>query len=185
MHLLHKSTPEPESNSTVTSTSTVPGPLTGKVAIVTGASRGIGAAIVQRLADHGAHVVVNYASNADAANDDVNAINSKRSSSSDKDAAIAVKADVSSIAGATELVQQTVAAFGRVDVLVMNAGTMGYSTLADLSEEFFDKSVDCNIKGPVFLVKAASGYIQEDECCVSSDYIYSKISEMTYMQAAA
>jgi len=126
-------------------------PLLGKVAIVTGSSRSIGAAIVHRLADDGANVVVNYVSNSQAADEVTNAINARG-----KGKAIGVKADVSSIAGANHLLEESVKAFGKIDILVLNAGIMGSRTLADLDEQIFDAHIHINVKGPLFLTKAAA-----------------------------
>lgn len=94
--------------------------LTGKVALVTGSSRGIGAAIVRRLVADGANVVVNYASNSKAADDVVAELNAQREGS-----AVAVKADLSSLEQGKRLLEETTKAFGRIDVLVLNAGIMG------------------------------------------------------------
>jgi 3-oxoacyl-[acyl-carrier protein] reductase len=124
--------------------------LIGKVAIVTGSSRSIGAAIAQRLAEDGANVIINYISNSDAADKVINAINSKG-----KGKAVGVKADVSSVAGVNTLLEETVKAFGKLDILVLNAGIMGSRVLADVDEEFFDSHIRINVKGPLFLTKAA------------------------------
>lgn len=104
--------------------------LSGQVAIITGSSRSIGAAIARRLADDGANVVINYANNANAADHVVQEINAKRAG-----AAIAIKADVSSIAAAKSLLDETIKAFGRIDFLVLNAGIMGSKVLSDIDEE--------------------------------------------------
>lgn len=92
-----------------------PLPLAGKVAIVTGSSRSIGASIAKKFGADGASVVVNYVSNAAAAQEVVSAIPEGK--------AIAVKADAGSIAGGKELLDQTLKAFGKLDILVLNAGT--------------------------------------------------------------
>ena len=124
--------------------------LAGKVAIVTGSSRSIGAAIAQRLADDGANVVINYIANFQAANEVVAEINSRG-----KGKAVGVKADVSSSVGANLLLEETVKAFGKLDILVLNAGYMGSKVLADVDEQFFDTHIKLNVKGPLFLTKAA------------------------------
>ena len=125
--------------------------LAGKVAIITGSSRSIGAAIAQRLAEDGANVIINYVGNVQAANQVVDAINSKGVGK-----AVAVKADVSSAAGAKQLLDETIKAFGQLDILVLNAGIMGSKVLADVDEQFFDSHIQINVKGPVFLTKAAA-----------------------------
>lgn len=119
--------------------------LEGKTAIVTGASRGIGAAIARRLAADGAHVAVNYSHSADAANSLVETIQSQGGK------AFAVKADLSSAEGAKELFDVTDQAFvGKLDILVNNAGYLATGELADCSDEDFEKTVNLNIRG-VFL----------------------------------
>lgn len=110
--------------------STSTSPLAGKVAIVTGSSRSIGAAIAKRLAEDGANVVINYVGNVVAAEEVVSEINAKRPG-----AAVAIKADVSSIPAAKALLDGTIKAFGRIDILVLNAGIMGSKVLADIDEE--------------------------------------------------
>src|SRR5437764_1333660 len=107
--------------------------LSGKVAIVTGASRGIGRAIAQRLASEGAAVVVNYAGNAAAASEGVAAIEKSGGK------ALAVQADVSSVADVTRLFDEATDGFGKVDILVNNAGLILYKLLADTTEAEFDR----------------------------------------------
>lgn len=93
-------------------------PLSGKVALITGSSRSIGAAIAQKLASDGANVVVNYVSNASAADQVVQSIESQNG----KGKAIAVKADAGTIEGGKVLLDETLKAWGKVDILVLNAG---------------------------------------------------------------
>ncbi|KAK0457852.1 uncharacterized protein EV420DRAFT_1621006 [Desarmillaria tabescens] len=125
--------------------------LSGKVALVTGSSRGIGAAIAKRLADEGASVVINYVNSAKPAQELVSEIKSKG-----KGNAAAIKADASTIAGGKHLLDETIKAFGKLDILVLNAGIMGSKPLADIDETFFDNHINANVKGPLFLAKAAS-----------------------------
>src|SRR5579859_4962588 len=91
--------------------------LTGKVALVTGGSRGIGAAIAKRLAADGATVAITYAKDAKAASDVVKAIEAKGRK------AVAIQADAADVAAVQAAVEKTVAAFGQLDILVNNAGT--------------------------------------------------------------
>lgn len=125
--------------------------LSGKVALVTGSSRSIGAAIAKRLAEDGANVSVNYVSNSQAAGELVNSINSKRAG-----AAVAIKADVSTIVGGQKLLDETVRAFGKVDIIILNAAIMGSKTLAEIDEQYFDDHMNANVKGQLFLIKAAA-----------------------------
>ncbi|KAG6831075.1 hypothetical protein H0H92_012999 [Tricholoma furcatifolium] len=128
--------------------------LNDKVAIVTGSSRGIGAAIAQRLAEDGANVVINYVSNAQRADDVVSEIKAKG-----KGAAIAIKADASTISGGKQLVEETIKAFGKVDILICNAGIMGSKTLAEIDEKFFDDHFNINVKGPLFLAQTVASLL--------------------------
>ncbi|KAF8828874.1 hypothetical protein HHX47_DHR3000504 [Lentinula edodes] len=125
--------------------------LTDKVAIVTGSSRGIGAAIALRLAEEGAKVVVNYVSNLQAANEVVQKI--KLSGKGD---AVAIKADISTVEAGTILIDETLKLFGKLDILVLNAAALQYQVLADVTEHTYDTHMNTNVKGPLFLSQAAS-----------------------------
>lgn len=130
--------------------------LKGKVAIVTGASRGIGRAIAERLGQLGADVVVNYASNEAAARDCVAAIEGAGAR------ALAVKADVGRVSEIEALFATTVEAFGRIDVVVANAGieTVGISS-TDFTEEQFDRTFAVNTKGAYFTLREAARHVQD------------------------
>ena len=132
--------------------------LSGKVAVVTGSSRGIGAAIADRLVDDGANVVINYVNNEKAAKGVIDVLNSKRAN-----AAILVKADVSDAAQAQTLLDKTLAALGRIDIVVLNAGIMHLKTLTEVDELHYDSHFNTNVKGPLFLVKAAAPLLQAGE----------------------
>lgn len=121
--------------------------LENKVAIVTGASKGIGKATTLALAAAGALVVVNYSSDDAAAEEVVKAIGTKK--------AFAVKADVSSIAGIESLVQKTLARFHKIDILIANAGIMPMKDLEHTTEADFDRTFSMNVKGPYFLCQKA------------------------------
>lgn len=123
--------------------------LAGKVAVVSGASKGIGAAIAERLAEDGAAVIVNYAASAKQAE----AVVAKIKAAGGK--AEAVRADLSKPAEAKQLIDQTVAEFGRIDILVNNAGVYEFVALADVNEVHFDRIFDLNVKGLLFATKAA------------------------------
>jgi len=115
--------------------------LAGRVAIVTGGSRGIGKAVVELLSSCGAHVVVNYFRDEDAAAATVNLAQSYDVK------AIAVRANVARLNEAERLVQETVEHFGRVDFLICNAGIWEGAPVESLSEELWDKTLDINLKG--------------------------------------
>jgi 3-oxoacyl-[acyl-carrier protein] reductase len=122
--------------------------LSGKVALVTGGSRGIGRAISLALGAHGAKVAVNYASNAAAAEETARAIGGDG-------AAIAVGGDVGDPAAAASLVAATINAFGRIDILVNNAGVTADDLILRMSEAEWDKVIDTNLKGTFSVTKAA------------------------------
>jgi 3-oxoacyl-[acyl-carrier protein] reductase len=124
--------------------------LEGKVAIVTGASRGIGKAIAKTLASEGARVVVNYVHGASEANRAVEEIKAAGGK------AMAVAADVSEKNQAGRLVDETVKAFGRLDVLVNNAGVLMSGTILDTTEEDWDRVMAVNLKGPFNCMQAAA-----------------------------
>jgi 3-oxoacyl-[acyl-carrier protein] reductase len=114
---------------------------TSKVAIVTGASRGIGAAIAERLADDGFTVVVNYAASSGAAEALAGAIEAKGGR------ALAVKADVSDSHAVRGMFDVAETAFGGIDVLVNNAGIMMLAKIADSDDALFDRQIAINLKG--------------------------------------
>ncbi|KAF9003355.1 hypothetical protein BDQ17DRAFT_1409177 [Cyathus striatus] len=128
--------------------------LVGKVAVVTGSSRSIGAAIVTKLAEEGANVVVNYVNNSKPADKLVNEIKANG-----KCDAVAIKADASTLEGGRYLVDETIKTFGKLDILVCNAGFSGAKPLAEEDEKLFDATVNTNFKGPLFLAKFATEYL--------------------------
>lgn len=113
----------------------------GKVAIVTGASGGIGAAVAKRLASDGFSVVVNYVGNKEAADNVVDKIVAEHG------AATAVKADVSDPKAMTELFNAAESAFGGTDVLINNGGVMKLSPIGETTDDLFDRQVAINLKG--------------------------------------
>ena len=118
-------------------------PLADKVAIITGGSKGIGRATALRLAKDGAKIVINYSSDSDAANDLVNEIG--------KEYAIAIQADAGSVAGAEKIVDGAMKQFGKIDILIPNAGVLLMRDLESTSEADFNKAIGLNVKGPYFL----------------------------------
>ena len=123
--------------------------LTGKVAIVTGASKGIGASIAKHLADEGAAVVVNYASSKEGADRVVAEISGKGGK------AIAVQANVAKRTEIERLFSEAKKAFGRLDILVNNAGIYEFSPLEGVTEEHFHKQFDLNVLGLILASKEA------------------------------
>lgn len=124
--------------------------LKGKTAIVTGASRGIGKAIAEELAQNGANIVLNYRTSATAVEEVLENIKQNGVN------AIAVQADVSKSEEAQKLIQTAVDSFGRVDILVNNAGITKDNLLMRMSEEDFDTVIDVDLKGVFNCIKYAS-----------------------------
>jgi 3-oxoacyl-[acyl-carrier protein] reductase len=123
--------------------------LAGKVAVVTGASKGIGASIAKQLAAAGASVVVNYAS----AKDDAERVVASIKQHGGK--AVAVQGDVSKEADVKRLFAETAKAFGAVDVLVNNAGVYAFQAIEDLAEAEYRRQFDINVLGPLLATKEA------------------------------
>lgn len=123
--------------------------LTGKTAIVTGASKGIGASIAQHLAAAGASVAVNYSSSREGADRVVAAIISAGGK------AVAVQADVAKKADVERLFKETLAAFGQLDILVNNAGMYEVAPLGGITEEHFHRQFDLNVLGLILTIQEA------------------------------
>src|SRR5438552_18752589 len=123
--------------------------LAGKVAVVTGASKGIGAAIAKNLAAEGAAVVVNYASSKTGADKVVAEVTNAGGK------AVAVQGDVAKRADIERLFAETKKTFGRLDILVNNAGIYEFSPLESITEEQFHKHFDLNVLGLILASQAA------------------------------
>jgi len=133
--------------------------LDGRVALVTGGSRGIGKAVVLLLASHGAKVVVNYVSDEQAA---AETVQEARAFSISRGAdVVAIQADVSKVAEGERLVKETVERFGRVDFLICNAGVWLGSAVESMSEELWDRTMDINLKGTWSVCRAAAPVMKE------------------------
>jgi 3-oxoacyl-[acyl-carrier protein] reductase len=126
-----------------------------KVAIVTGASRGIGSEIARRLSQDGFSVVVNYASSATEADALVAAIRAQGGQ------ALAVKANVASAEDVRRLFNETEQCFGSVDVVVNNAGIMALATLAETDDETLDRQIDINFKGTFNTMREAARRLRD------------------------
>lgn len=137
-------------------------PLSGKIALVTGGSRGIGQAIARRLAADGAIVAVHYHSSADGAGDTVAGI------VADGGIAFALQANLSERDGAAILAERFVLeltaryATPEFDILVNNAGVSKRATIEEVTEDDFDRLLQTNLKSPFFLIKALSPHLRED-----------------------
>ncbi len=131
--------------------------LEGKVAIVTGSSRGIGKAIAERYAAEGAKVVVNWVGREREAQSVVDTIEKAGGE------AVSVRADVSSLADVRKLVSATLDRFGRVDILVNNAGVMFTKSVLETTEEDWDRTIDINLKGAYLCAKEVAPIMLHQE----------------------
>jgi 3-oxoacyl-[acyl-carrier protein] reductase len=129
--------------------------LEGKVAVVTGASKGIGSAIAKDLAAAGAKVVVNYASDKAGADKAVNEIQAAGGQ------AIAVGGSVANAEDVASIFNQTVAAYGKVDILVNNAGVYGFQMLEEFTQDEYTRQFGINVLGPILTSKEALKYFPE------------------------
>lgn len=129
--------------------------LAGKVAVVTGASKGIGAGIAKALAAEGAAVVVNYASSKAGAEAVVEVIKAAGGQ------AIAVQGDVSNEAQAKAVVDAALEAFGRLDILVNNSGVYDFASIETTTEELYRRMFDINVLGTLLTTKAAVPHLKE------------------------
>ncbi len=145
--------------------------LAGKVALITGSSRGIGAAIATRFAAEGAKVVVNYANSAGEADKVVAAITAAGG------VAVAVKANMGAPAEIPGLFTATVKAFGKLDILVNNAAIMQRTFLPDVTAESIDAHFNVNVRGYLLAVKHAAELMTSGGCIIN---VGSAISRMAY-----
>jgi 3-oxoacyl-[acyl-carrier protein] reductase len=127
-----------------------PKKLSGKIALVTGSSRGIGRAMAERLSRDGASVAINYVSHSDKAEEVVAAI------ASNGGTAISLQADVSRLNDIQRLFEQTLEHFGRLDIVVNNAGVRISKNVTDIVEEEFDRLFAINVKGTFFSCQLAA-----------------------------
>ncbi len=149
--------------------------LTGKVAVVTGASKGIGAAIAKSLAAAGASVIVNYASSKAGADSVVAAIAAAGGK------AVAVAGDVSKIAEAQGIIDAAIKTYGRLDILVNNSGVYEFGAIEAITPEQFHKLFDINVLGLLLTTQAAVKHLGEGASIIN---ISSTASRITPPQSA-
>jgi 3-oxoacyl-[acyl-carrier protein] reductase len=146
------------------------GKLASKVAVVTGASKGIGAGIARSLAAEGASVVVNYASSkagADAVVARIEAAGGK---------AVAVSGDVSNPADAKRIIDAAIETYGRLDILVNNSGVYEFAPLSDITEESFRRQFDVNVLGLLLTTQAAAKHLGEGGSVINIGSAVSRIT---------
>jgi 3-oxoacyl-[acyl-carrier protein] reductase len=144
--------------------------LTGKVAVVTGASKGIGSAIAKSLAAEGASVVVNYASSKSGADAVVTAITNSGGK------AVAVRGDVSKATEAQGLIDAAIKNFGRLDILVNNSGAYEFSSIESFTEEQFHKMFNINVLGLLLTTRAAVPHLGEGASIINIGSVVSSLT---------
>lgn len=144
--------------------------LSGKVAIVTGASKGIGAGIAKALAAEGASVVVNYASSKSGADAVVTAITESGGK------AIAVQGDVSRKAEAQSIIDAAISQFGRLDILVNNSGVYEFASIEEITEEHFHRLFNINVLGTLLTTQAAAKHLGDGGSVINISSVVSRIT---------
>jgi len=148
--------------------------LKNKVVLVTGASKGIGAAIAQALAEAGAKVIVNYAGSKADADQTLAAIKAKGGE------AIAVQADVSKSAEVKAMFDKVIAQYGRIDVLINNAGIMITKLLKDTTDEDYTRQFDINVRGTFNTLREAATRLADNGSVINFSSSVNRIMLPTY-----
>lgn len=143
--------------------------LKGKVAVVTGASKGIGAAIARAYGAEGASVVVNYASSKAGAEAVVNDITKAGGK------AVAVQGDVSKAADAQAIIDAAIKHYGRLDILVNNSGVYEFAPIEAITEEHYDRQFNVNVRGLLLTTQAAVKHLGEGASIINIGSLVSRI----------
>lgn len=138
------------------SVSYIPYRLDGKVALVTGSGRGIGAAMAVELGRCGAKVIVNYSKSVSSANQVVEEIKALGSD------AVAIQADISQVSQTVKLFEEAVKAFGGIDIVCSNAGVISFGHLSEVTEEEFDRVFSVNTRGQFFVAREAYKHLNQN-----------------------
>lgn len=144
--------------------------LAGKVAVVTGASKGIGAGIAGALAEAGASVVVNYASSREGADKVVAAITAAGGK------AVAAQGDVSKKTDAAHIIDTAIKSFGRLDIVVNNSGVYEFAGIEDITEEHFHRLFNINVLGTLLVTQAASPHLGEGSSIINISSVVTRIT---------
>jgi 3-oxoacyl-[acyl-carrier protein] reductase len=148
--------------------------LQNKVVLITGASRGIGAAVAKKIASEGAQVIINYAGNQAEADQTVQEIKDNGGD------AFAVKADVSKAPDVTALFDAGIAHYGRIDVLINNAGIMITKLLKDTTDEDFTKQFEVNVRGTFNTLREAATKLANGGTIINTSTTLTRVMIPTY-----
>lgn len=148
--------------------------LTEKIILITGSSKGIGAMIAQHVSNEGAKVIINYSGSQEEAQQVVSAIVAGGGE------AIAIKADVSNPQEVDQLFEKAIAHFGRIDVLINNAGIMITKLIRDTTDEDFQRQFDINVKGVFNTLRKATTHLADNGSIINISTTISKLMVPTY-----